>query len=453
LSNRFPSPVEPYVVDEIDEFRRRGIDVVACSVLRPDAMTPSSGACFKNGFRGPNGWSPAAEAACLATPGGTAEAAPFPESVLETSSSKRPQQDVLYLEPRVAWPSTRATWLLTHHLWELRDWWRRVLWGKESAGRKLKTLPHSWLGAYLALRLRGRNVEHIHVHHGYFASWIGMVAAGLLGISFSMTLHGSDLLLHGAYLDVKLAHCLFCVTISDFNRRYLLYRYPQVAAGKILVQRMGVDCRTGVPEPLAPRQPHSRLNLLAVGRLHPVKDHDFLVRASRLLKDRGGQFCCAIAGDGPERERLQQLIRELHLEAEIHLLGHVPHQDLEALYQQTDLVVLTSQSEGIPLSLMEAMSFGKPVLAPAITGIPELVTDGENGFLYRAGSMSDFVERVEMIRDTYSALGPLCQAARQRVVESFDRQKNLAAFCDTFLSRLGRSEEKQRCENTLLQQI
>jgi len=331
--------------------------------------------------------------------------------------------------------------------------WLRVLSGDELAGRKLKTLPHSWLGAYLAFRLRDRGIEHIHVHHGYFASWIAMVAARLLGISFSMTLHGSDLLLHGAYLDLKLAQCLFCVTISDFNRRYLLYRYPQVAAGKILVQRMGVDCASAADKPLLPPQPHSRLSLLAVGRLHPVKDHDFLVRACRLLKDRGSEFCCAIAGDGPERDRLQRLIRELHLEAEIHLLGHVAHEDLDVLYQQADLVVLSSQSEGIPLTLMEAMSFGRPVLAPSITGIPELVADGENGFLYRAGSMSDFVEQVEMIRDTYSALGPLRQAARQRIVESFDREKNLAAFCDTFLSRLRRSEEKHPSENTLLQQI
>jgi glycosyltransferase involved in cell wall biosynthesis len=396
-------------VDEIGEFRRRGVEVVVCSVLRPGATIAAPG----NGF----------------------------------------QEDVLYLEPSFPWHFTKAIWLLARQSWGLRDLWLRTLSGDEPASRRLKTLLHTWLGAYLAIRLRERNVEHIHVHHGYFASLVAMVAARLLGIGFSMTLHGSDLLLHEAYLDLKLSQCLFCVTISDFNRNYLLCRYPQIAAAKILVQRMGVDCTTATAEPLTPRQPHSRLSLLAVGRLHPVKDHDFLVHACRLLKDRGGDFCCAIAGDGPERQRLQRLTYELHLEKEVHLLGHVQHEHLEALYRQADLVVLTSQSEGIPLTLMEAMSFAKPVLAPAITGIPELVADGKNGFLYRAASMSDFVERVEMIRDAYSALGPLCQAARQQVSDNFDRQKNLAAFCDAFLSRLGQSREKQSCENTLLQQI
>jgi len=363
------------------------------------------------------------------------------------------QEDVLCLEPSFPWHLTKATWLLASQSWGLRDLWLRTLSGDEPASRKLKTLPHTWLGAYLALQLCERNVEHIHVHHGYFASWVAMVAARLLGISFSMTLHGSDLLLHEAYLDLKLAQCLFCVTISDFNRNYLLCRYPQSAAPKILVQRMGVDCTAATAEPLTPCQPHSRLNLLAVGRLHPVKDHDFLVHACRLLKDRGGDFCCAIAGDGPERDRLQRLIRELGLEQAVHLLGHVQHEHLEALYRQADVVVLTSQSEGIPLTLMEAMSYAKPVLAPAITGIPELVADGKNGFLYRAGSMSDFVARVNMIHDTYSALGPLCQAARQQVIDNFDRQKSLAAFCDVFLAKLGQVEEKKPCEDPVLQQI
>jgi len=397
------------VVDEIGEFRKRGIDVVVCSVLRPVATTADE--------LGPSG------------------------------------KDVLYLLPLAAWLSARATWLWIRQFWRLRDLWLRILSGDEPASRKLKTLPHTWLGAYLALQLRDRAVEHIHVHHGYFASWIAMVAARLLGIRFSITLHGSDLLLHQAYLDLKLAQCLFCATISDFNRNYVLGRYPQVAAEKILVQRMGVDCVRAVADPILPNPPRPRLNLLAVGRLHPVKDHAFLVRACRLLKDRGGQFCCAIAGDGPERDRLQRLIHDLDLEAEVHLLGQVQHEDLVALYRQADLVVLTSQSEGIPLVLMEAMSLAKPVLAPAITGIPELVADGKTGFLYRAGSLSGFVERLEMIRDTYSGLGPLCQAARQQVIENFNREKNLAAFCEVFLSRLGQSEETQSCEDPLLQQI
>ena len=68
-----------------------------------------------------------------------------------------------------------------------------------------------------------------------------MVAARLLDVGFSMTLHGSDLLLHGSYLDVKLESCALCLTVSEYNRRYILQRYPTVDAEKVVVARLGVD--------------------------------------------------------------------------------------------------------------------------------------------------------------------------------------------------------------------
>ena len=68
-----------------------------------------------------------------------------------------------------------------------------------------------------------------------------MVAARLLHIDYSLTLHGSDLLLHGAYLDTKLKHCAFCVTVSEFNRNFVLERYPDVEPAKIMVRRLGVS--------------------------------------------------------------------------------------------------------------------------------------------------------------------------------------------------------------------
>jgi glycosyltransferase involved in cell wall biosynthesis len=196
--------------------------------------------------------------------------------------------------------------------------------------------------------------------------------------------------------------------------------------------------------------------MLSVGRLHPVKDHDFLVRGCRMLKDRNISFECLIAGDGPARASIEELIRDLDLRDEIQLLGHLSREQLDVHYAAAGLVVLTSRSEGIPLALMEAMVRGKPVLAPAITGIPELVQDGENGFLYRPGSLEDFIAKVELVHDSEAALGPLCQAARQHVLRGFNREKNLAAFCDLILrqinpSCIGRITEHPSYENSLLQ--
>jgi glycosyltransferase involved in cell wall biosynthesis len=122
-------------------------------------------------------------------------------------------------------------------------------------------------------------------------------------------------------------------------------------------------------------------------------------------------------------------------------------------YELCDLVVLTSRSEGIPLVLMEAMAHGKIVVAPAITGIPELVKDGETGFLYRAGSLDDLVTRIEVVRNSPSGWAQLRRAARQHVIEHFDRDKNLAALADLIVSRITSHERHDSHENPVLQQI
>lgn len=413
LANQFPSPVEPYVAQEIQELRQRGVTVIPCSARH-----------------------------------------------VTTSVNSAPQpfaDETLYLQTLNFRVLVYAAFLCLAKLRLLQDFFRRALFqGHEPVGRRLRAVLHTWLGVYFALLLERSGVQHIHVHHGYFASWIAMVAARVLRVEFSMTLHGSDLLVHDAYLDAKLENCKFCITISEFNRQHLLARHSNLPPDKIVVRRMGIDLHASRDSCLPDHGKNTPLRMLAVGRLHPVKDHTFLIRACELLKNRGVPFTCVIAGEGPERAGVEALIRELNLEAYVRLTGHLSARHLDACYASADVVVLTSRSEGIPLVLMEAMARGKPVLAPAITGIPELVTDGQNGFLYSPGSLEDFVARVQLIYDSLATLGDLGRAARQQVLQHFDIKKNLQAFCQLFLMRISPSfingaSDRHSYENPLLQ--
>ena len=397
LANQFPVAVEPYVGEEITELRGRGVQVIPGSVRSTNAVD-----------RGP-------------------AAATF-------------QPEILCLQPVRVLTLLRALGLAAQRWERIASLVARVLLrGKESPKRRVKALLHTWLGACYAVQLRERGVDHIHVHHGYFGAWIAMVAARLLGVSYSLTLHGSDLLVNGAYLETKLENCRFCVTISEFNRRFILEHFPAIDARKIVVSRLGVD----VPEQAEFRRvnPARHLNLLAVGRLHAVKDHAFLVRACARLRDRGLDFECAIAGDGPERQRLERWIRQHRLQDRFKLLGHVPREQMDSLYRGADVIVLTSRSEGIPLVLMEAMARGRIVLAPAITGIPELVITGETGFLYSPGELGSFAGRILFLhelmrkedRSAVSLLDWIRHAARVQVVHNFSRRTNLTQLADRFL--------------------
>jgi glycosyltransferase involved in cell wall biosynthesis len=136
-----------------------------------------------------------------------------------------------------------------------------------------------------------------------------------------------------------------------------------------------------------------------------------------------------------------------------------------------DVVVLTSRSEGVPVVLMEAMVRESIVLAPAITGIPELVIGGKTGFLYEPGSMDDFVSHLLLIRSLmqgaetaqpqfsdHSALESLAlerirHAARVQVRQNFNRRKNQQLLAELFLQRIPSQTESTPDESPLLQQI
>ena len=412
LTNSFPEPVESYVWEEIRELRTHGASVIPCSIRRPK-VAPSECANF----------------------------------VRETQ----------YAFPLQTLACVKAGRLLMRNLWGIRDLIRRATSGSESFSRKLRTLLHTWLGAYLAVLLAGKNVRHIHVHHGYFSSWAGMIAARILGAGFSMTLHGSDLLVRANFLDVKLAECRFCFTISDFNRRYILAHYPSVAPAKILVQYLGIDAALWKNSRSSSND--AIFSIFSVGRLHAVKNHGFLLLACHALKNCGVQFRCAIAGDGEERVRLQQLITTLGLEEDVTLLGHMQRQRLPALYAAADVVVLTSHSEGVPVTLMEAMAMERLVVAPRISGIPELIIDGENGFLYGPNSMDDFLDKLQTVMRCAPFMENVRRAARRQIVSNFNSRINLADFASRFLQRLEiprppqARPEADPHENPVLQQI
>jgi len=395
IANEFPASVEPYVMDEIAELRRRGIDVICCSGKRvsPEGLSLAERAFWK-----------------------------------ETRFSQ-PLTDSQLVQAARLLASDR------HKLWQLLR--PLLLDPGASPTLRIRALGHTLMGAALAEDLAGLEVTHIHAHHGYFASWMALVAARLLGIGFSFTLHGSDLLRRADLLDAKLRACRFCVTVSEFNRNYILRNYPFIAPEKIVLQRLGVDRILSWPATSSPAAMGGRpFCLLAIGRLHRVKDYGFLIQACSFLRTRGLDFLCRIAGEGPERPALERQIAGLGLQHHVRLVGQVRRSDLIPYYRQAGLVVMTSKSEGIPVVLMEAMSHEKLVLAPAITGIPELVDDRRTGFLYAPGSLSDFLNNVNWIYANQGSLAGIQRAAATKVAATYNRQRNLRAFGDQFLARI-----------------
>jgi glycosyltransferase involved in cell wall biosynthesis len=162
---------------------------------------------------------------------------------------------------------------------------------------------------------------------------------------------------------------------------------------------------------------HSDFLWIAVGRLEAPKDYGNLLHAFSRI-DRSDKHL-AIAGGGPLMDALKRQACDLHLQDRFHLLGF--RNDVAELLQAADALVLSSAWEGLPNSVMEALSAGKPIVATRVGGVPELVHDGEDGLLVQPGNpqaLSDAMRRMmEMSGEQRKRMG---EAGRIHIRKEYD---------------------------------
>ncbi|MGA9761395.1 MAG: glycosyltransferase family 4 protein [Gaiellaceae bacterium] len=159
--------------------------------------------------------------------------------------------------------------------------------------------------------------------------------------------------------------------------------------------------------------------VLSVGRLKAPKDFSTLVRAMASLPS--GSCRLRIAGGGPELAALSEEIGRLRLDGVVELLGD--RDDIDELLRQSQLFVLSSRSEGMPMSVLEAMASGVPVVASAVGGIPELVVDGETGLLVEPGDPQGLAAAISRLLEDGELRQRFAAAGHERARQLFDPER------------------------------
>jgi glycosyltransferase involved in cell wall biosynthesis len=287
---------------------------------------------------------------------------------------------------------------------------------------------------HFARLLEERGVRHIHAHFCNYPATAAYIISRLTGIPFTMTAHAHDIFQNQILLPSKVAAAKRLFAISEYNRCYILENCPGIPAEKLEVLHCGLDLSHVAPV----GAPGAEAGLiLSVGRMMAIKGFDTLVRAMAVLRDRGGRARCVIVGDGPERASLERLIKELGLSGVVTMPGERTPQEVLALMRRCALFVLASQPadkshgvmDGIPVSLMEALAMGIPVVSCAVSGIPELVDDGVTGLLVPPGNEAALAGAIERLLGD-AALGKrLAAAGREKVRKEF----NIAGIVDRLL--------------------
>jgi colanic acid/amylovoran biosynthesis glycosyltransferase len=306
---------------------------------------------------------------------------------------------------------------------------RRQLLRVLATGRA-KLLWRFLQASYVADRARRAGIRHLHAHFATHPATVAHQASKLLGISFSFTAHAYDM-----YRDAdpwvlarKMSDARFTITISEYNASFL----RAIANGRtprIELVRNGIDMTRFSPPATRPDEPFT---ILAVARLVEKKGLRFLIEACRHLRDRGLEFRCEIVGKGAEQSRLDGLIREWNLGDRVRLAGPLAQQEIVERYHRAHLLVLPcivgqdGNRDGLPVSIIEALACGVPVVSTPVTGIPEVVRDDVNGLLVPEGDALALTDAIEKLMRDRGLQQRLPAAARASVVHDFDQKQTAA---------------------------
>ena len=254
----------------------------------------------------------------------------------------------------------------------------------------------------------------LHAHFATEATAAARELAATAGLPFTFTAHGYDIYRKAPHdIAERAAAAAAVVTVSEANRTRMHSSFG-IPPERVELIPCGIDIETFCPNggPVEPL-------VVCVARLNPAKNLGVLLEACALLRARGVRFRCVVVGEGPCREELERKHSELGLGAAVELVGAAAQHEVLRWWQQASVADLSSEREGAPVCLMEAAACAVPAVAPAIGGIPELIADGETGFVTTPGDAEELAHALERLLADAELRHSLGSAARRRAEERF----------------------------------
>jgi glycosyltransferase involved in cell wall biosynthesis len=304
---------------------------------------------------------------------------------------------------------------------------------------------------YQALLLTGkvaqRRITHLHAHFASSPATVAMLASRFTGVPYSFTAHAKDIFhedVEHEDLKRKLEAAAGVVTVSDYNRAFLQQNHGAAAQR---VQRIynGVDL-----EKLRFASPAERqARIVAVGRLVEKKGFACLIEACAILKARGRRFECDIVGDGEREAELRSMIANLHLGDQVHMLGSRPQAEVfniiqsGAAFAAPCIIGKDSNRDGLPTVLLEAMALGTSCVSTDVTGIPEVIRDGQTGLLIPQNDPAALASALEKLLADAPLRVRLAAAGRRLIESQFDTHRNTAELRQLFASAAGQAAKEE----------
>jgi glycosyltransferase involved in cell wall biosynthesis len=284
--------------------------------------------------------------------------------------------------------------------------------------------------------MQTQNVQHLHVHFATPAASVGLLVKTVFGYSFSFTVHGPDEFYDatGYNLLEKIIAADFVFCISHYARSQVMKLSPVQAWSKFDICRLGVDTERFIPA--VKSKANETCQLLCVGRLTPAKGQAILLESVAQLKQQGITVHLTLVGMGPDEQSLKNYAESLDIVAQVTFTGAVDQDHILAYYNVADMFVLPSFAEGLPVVLMEAMAMEIPCITTTITGIPELIQQGQNGLLVPASDSQSLTQAIKQLAENPALRQQLGKAGRLKVLSDYELSKNTQYLHEKLTHRL-----------------
>jgi glycosyltransferase involved in cell wall biosynthesis len=276
---------------------------------------------------------------------------------------------------------------------------------------------------WLARLAKEWHADHLHAHWALTTSTMAMIVGEISGIPWSFTAHRGDIVDNNLF-EIKTQKACFVRFISQSGFQMAQAIYGNSIKGQTHIIHMGVQIAS---------YPHNLSQLPDIpvifcpANLLPVKGHVYLIEAIAILKNRGVPCLLKLAGKGPLRNKIEEQVKNMRIAECVEFLGHIPHDKLLKTYSEgmVSMIVLPSidmgnnEHEGIPVCLMEAMSFGIPCISTTTGGISELIGNG-GGILVTPMDSHALSDAIQMLLQDYHIRIETAKKGFMRVKDEFN---------------------------------
>lgn len=290
------------------------------------------------------------------------------------------------------------------------------------------------------------DVVHTHLSKSDFS---GIMAAAIAGVSVRISsIHNVDPWREKWYLNAFMRQwmgsCQMMIAVTEDVRKYVLEttRYSQE---KVVTIANGVDLNRFDPNSVQPLdktawgiEPDS-LTVGMIGRLEEQKGHSILLKTAAIVTEAVPNARFVIVGDGPLRADLEKMRDDLGLQGKAVFTGIL--RDIPGVLATLDVVTFSSLWEGLPVALLEAMSMGKPMVSTAVGGIPDVITEGENGMLVPKENPEALAEKLIQVLQDPALAARIGAAARKTIEERYSSDTMHRRILELYQSILQKTQQ------------